>query len=62
MRYGVLNFPIGPFERIAKRFQRFESLGFDHGWLADDLLLRGYADLEPWTLLGALASGQSGCS
>lgn len=55
MRFGVLNFPIGPFEPLAERFRRFESLGFDDGWVADDLLLRGYADFEPWTLLGALA-------
>ncbi len=55
MRFGVLNFSIGPYERLSQRWKRFESLGFDDAWIADDVLIRGYADFESWTLLGALA-------
>ncbi|MFI5255407.1 MAG: LLM class flavin-dependent oxidoreductase [Candidatus Limnocylindrales bacterium] len=55
MRYGVLNFSVGPYERIAQRWRTFEELGFDSAWIADDLNVPGYADFESWTLLGALA-------
>ena len=55
MRFGVLNFSIGPYERLSQRWKRFEALGFDDAWIADDVLIRGYADFESWTLLGALA-------
>jgi alkanesulfonate monooxygenase SsuD/methylene tetrahydromethanopterin reductase-like flavin-dependent oxidoreductase (luciferase family) len=55
MRFGVLNFSVGPFARLAARWRAFEDLGFDDAWLADDLALRGYAEAEAWTLLGALA-------
>lgn len=55
MRFGVLNFAIGPYERLSQRWKRFEALGFDDAWITDDVLIRGYADFEAWTLLGALA-------
>lgn len=55
MRFGVLNFSIGPYERLAERWRRFEALGFDHARIADDLLVPGYADFESWTLLAGLA-------
>lgn len=55
MRFGVLNFSIAPYQRLAARWQQFEQLGFDNAWIADDVLIRGYADFESWTLLGALA-------
>jgi alkanesulfonate monooxygenase SsuD/methylene tetrahydromethanopterin reductase-like flavin-dependent oxidoreductase (luciferase family) len=55
VRFGVLNFSIGPYERLAERWQRFEALRFDHPRIADDLLVPGYADFESWTLLAGLA-------
>ncbi len=55
MRFGVLNFSIGPYGRLADRWRRFEALGFDSAWIADDVLIRGYADFESWSLLTALA-------
>jgi alkanesulfonate monooxygenase SsuD/methylene tetrahydromethanopterin reductase-like flavin-dependent oxidoreductase (luciferase family) len=56
MRFGVLNFSDGrPYGLLANRWQRFEALGFDSAWIADDLLVAGYADFEPWVLLAGLA-------
>lgn len=55
MRYGVLNFSIGPYELLARRWRVFEELGFDSAWIADDLAVPGYADFESWALLAALA-------
>jgi len=55
MRYSVLNFSVGPYERLARRWRTFEELGFDGAWIADDLNVPGYADFESWALLAALA-------
>jgi hypothetical protein len=33
MRFGVLNFPIGPYDSLAERWRRFEALGFDDAWM-----------------------------
>jgi alkanesulfonate monooxygenase SsuD/methylene tetrahydromethanopterin reductase-like flavin-dependent oxidoreductase (luciferase family) len=55
MRFGVFSFSIGPFERLVDRWRRFEALGFGDAWIGDDILVRGYAEFESWTLLGALA-------
>jgi alkanesulfonate monooxygenase SsuD/methylene tetrahydromethanopterin reductase-like flavin-dependent oxidoreductase (luciferase family) len=55
MRYGVLNFGIAPYERLARRWRTFEELGFDSAWITDELLVPGYADFESWALLAALA-------
>ena len=55
MRCGVLNFSIGPYELLARRWRMFEELGFDTAWIADDLAVPGYADFESWALLAALA-------
>lgn len=55
MRYGVLNFSVAPYERLARRWRIFEELGFDSAWIADDLAVPGYADFESWALLAALA-------
>lgn len=55
MLFGVLNFSIGPYDRLVERWQRFEGLGFHHARIADDLLVPGYADFESWTLLAGLA-------
>lgn len=55
MRYGVLNFSVAPYERLAQRWRTFEELGFDSAWIADDLAVSGYADFESWALLAALA-------
>lgn len=55
LRFGVLSFPTLPFTELARRSREVEALGFDSLWLADDLNIPGYADLEIWTLLGALA-------
>jgi len=55
IRYGVLNFSAGPYERLAHRWRAFEELGFDSAWIADDLNIPGYADFESWALLAGLA-------
>lgn len=54
MRFGVLSFSNGPYERLAGRWQRFEQLGFDDAWIADDPF-SSYTPFESWALLGALA-------
>jgi len=56
MRYGVLNFSDGrPYAQLAERWRRFEALGFDSAWIADDLVVPGYTDFEAWALLAGLA-------
>jgi alkanesulfonate monooxygenase SsuD/methylene tetrahydromethanopterin reductase-like flavin-dependent oxidoreductase (luciferase family) len=56
MRFGVLNFSDGrPYRLLAERWQRFEALGFDSAWIADDMLVARYADFDPWVLLAGLA-------
>ena len=55
-RFDVLTLATGPVEQIARRWRDIEALGFQGGWLADTLSLRGVADYEPWSLLGFLAS------
>lgn len=55
LRFGILSFPTAPYDALARIWRDAEALGFDSAWLADDLNLPGYADFEPWTLLGALA-------
>jgi alkanesulfonate monooxygenase SsuD/methylene tetrahydromethanopterin reductase-like flavin-dependent oxidoreductase (luciferase family) len=55
MRFGVLNYASAPYSRIVERWRRFESLGFDDAWIADDLNIRGSQDFEAWGLLTALA-------
>lgn len=55
MRFGVLSFSIAPYERLAESWRRYEAMGFDEAWIADDISWRGYADFESWSLLGALA-------
>jgi Luciferase-like monooxygenase len=56
MRYGILNFSDGrTFELLAERWRRFEALGFDSAWIADDLVVAGSTDFEPWVLLAGLA-------
>ncbi len=54
-RFGILSFPIGPYEELARLWRSLDELGFDSAWMADDLNRPGYADFEPWLLLGALA-------
>jgi len=55
VRFGILSFPIRPYDQLAQRWRDVEALGLDSAWLADDLNLPGYADFEVWTLLGGLA-------
>jgi alkanesulfonate monooxygenase SsuD/methylene tetrahydromethanopterin reductase-like flavin-dependent oxidoreductase (luciferase family) len=59
MRFGIFNLSRAPYREIARRFREAEQLGFDSAWVDDDLLVPTYADLEPWTLLGALARDTS---
>jgi alkanesulfonate monooxygenase SsuD/methylene tetrahydromethanopterin reductase-like flavin-dependent oxidoreductase (luciferase family) len=59
MRFGIFNLSHTPYHEIARYFQNAEQLGFDSAWVDDDLLVPEYADLEPWTLLGALARDTS---
>ncbi len=55
LTFGILSFPIAPYAELVRIWRNVEALGFDSAWMADDLNLPGYADFEPWTLLGALA-------
>lgn len=59
LRFDVLTLATGPIDQIARRWRDIELLGFQGGWLADTLSLRGIADYEPWSLLGSLASQTS---
>lgn len=59
MQFGIFNFSRSPYTEIARRIQEAEALGFDSAWVNDDLLVPEYGDLEPWTLLGALARDTS---
>jgi alkanesulfonate monooxygenase SsuD/methylene tetrahydromethanopterin reductase-like flavin-dependent oxidoreductase (luciferase family) len=59
VRFGILTFCRGPFERFPERWRRIEELGFDSAWLNDDVLTPGWGDYEPWTALGALAASTS---
>jgi alkanesulfonate monooxygenase SsuD/methylene tetrahydromethanopterin reductase-like flavin-dependent oxidoreductase (luciferase family) len=59
MQFGIFNFSRAPYSEIARHFRDAEQLGFSSGWVDDDLLVPEYADLEPWTLLGALARDTS---
>ena len=54
-RFDLLTLATGPFVDIAQRWREAEALGFDGAWLVDSLSLRGVADYEAWSLLGALA-------
>ena len=58
-RFDVLTLASGPFADIAHLWHHVENLGFDGAWLTDSLSLRGVADYEPWSLLGALAQTTS---
>lgn len=55
MRFGIMSFTAPPFEALVQRLREAEVLGFASAWVNDDILLPGTDDLEPWTLLGALA-------
>jgi alkanesulfonate monooxygenase SsuD/methylene tetrahydromethanopterin reductase-like flavin-dependent oxidoreductase (luciferase family) len=55
MRFGIMSFCKAPYEDLARRFQAAEEMGFDSGWVDDDILSLQLADFEPWTLLGALS-------
>lgn len=59
MQFGIFNFSRAPYGEIARHFRDAEHLGFASAWVDDDLLVPEYADLEPWTLLGALARDTS---
>ena len=55
MRFGIFTFSRAPYAEIARNFQAAEDLGFASAWVNDDLMVRDYADFDPWTLLAALA-------
>jgi alkanesulfonate monooxygenase SsuD/methylene tetrahydromethanopterin reductase-like flavin-dependent oxidoreductase (luciferase family) len=55
MRFGIFSFGRVPYDDLARRFRQAEELGFVSAWVDDDILTPGYADFEPWTVLGALA-------
>jgi alkanesulfonate monooxygenase SsuD/methylene tetrahydromethanopterin reductase-like flavin-dependent oxidoreductase (luciferase family) len=59
LRFDILTLATGPFVDIAQRWKGAEEMGFHGAWLVDTLSLRGTADYEPWSLLGALASTTS---
>lgn len=55
-RFDILTLATGRFTEVAQRWREAEELGFDGAWVADSLSLRGIADHEAWSLLGALAA------
>lgn len=55
MRFGIFGFCRTPYGHLAERVRQAEAMGFASAWVDDDLLTPGYSELEPWTLLGALA-------
>lgn len=55
-RFDILTLATGPFSEVAQRWREAEELGFDGAWLVDSLSLRGIADHEAWSLLGARAA------
>jgi alkanesulfonate monooxygenase SsuD/methylene tetrahydromethanopterin reductase-like flavin-dependent oxidoreductase (luciferase family) len=55
MRFGIFGFSRVPYATLADRVREVEAMGFASAWVDDDLLTPGYAELEPWALLGALA-------
>src|SRR4029079_2112953 len=59
LRFGILSFPIAAYADLVSLWQSVEELGFDSAWVADDINQAGYADFEPWVLLGALARDTS---
>lgn len=59
MRFGIFSFCRNPYERLAERVRHAEEMGFTSAWVDDDLLTPGYAELEPWTVLSALARDTS---
>jgi alkanesulfonate monooxygenase SsuD/methylene tetrahydromethanopterin reductase-like flavin-dependent oxidoreductase (luciferase family) len=59
MQFGIMHFCQSPYAEIVHRVRQAEALGFTSAWVNDDLLVPDYGDLEPWTLLGALAPDTS---
>lgn len=59
MRFGIFGFSRVPYATLAERTRRAEEMGFDSAWVDDDVLTPGYAELEPWTLVAALARDTS---
>lgn len=55
MRFGIMSFAAPPFEDLVQRFREAEDLGFASAWVNDDVLMPDRTDLEPWTLLAAVA-------
>jgi hypothetical protein len=55
IRFGIMGFTIPPYEQLADRVRAVEAMGFSTAWVDDDLLMPGSNELEPWTLLAALA-------
>jgi alkanesulfonate monooxygenase SsuD/methylene tetrahydromethanopterin reductase-like flavin-dependent oxidoreductase (luciferase family) len=58
-RFGILTFAVAPFATLEREWRWAEDLGFDYAWLPDTWSIKGYFDLEPWTLLAALARATS---
>jgi alkanesulfonate monooxygenase SsuD/methylene tetrahydromethanopterin reductase-like flavin-dependent oxidoreductase (luciferase family) len=55
MHFGIISFPLAPYDALARVWRDVEELGFHSAWLADDLNIPRYSDFEVWTLLAALA-------
>ena len=55
LNFGIISFPVAPYDELARRWREAEALGFNSARIADDLNRPGVFDFEAWTLLGALA-------
>ena len=54
-RFGILSFPIPPYQTIEREWQWAEAVGFDQAWIPETWTLSDRSYLEPWTVLAALA-------
>lgn len=62
LRFGVLTAPHGDWPTLAAWWRRFESLGFDSAWVADQFVNPFHPErdwFEGWTTLAALATQTS---
>jgi alkanesulfonate monooxygenase SsuD/methylene tetrahydromethanopterin reductase-like flavin-dependent oxidoreductase (luciferase family) len=58
-RFGILAFPVAPYDALSREVRWAEEIGFDNAWIPDTFSNPSVADFEPWTLLAALATSTS---
>ena len=58
-RFGILSFAVGPYQALEAEWRWAEEIGFHSAWIPDTFAVGSLADMEQWTLLGALARATS---